>query len=165
MNVTVEWEDGGLRKLRSNLDELREMKVLVGYQPPEGGKRYETGITVAKLAAVHEFGSPDRDPPARSFIRSTIRERAGEISLFEERTVVDVAHGRVKPVDAMSSIGKLVCGLIREKLEGAASWAKPLDPETVERKGDSTPLEETRLLISSLSWRVVRGRTEVARGT
>lgn len=161
--MTVTFHDAGLNKLQRDLAELKKLKLRVGYQPPEGRQRYESGITVAKLAAVHEFGGDDT--PGRSFIRSTIKERQREIGAVQEQVIAEVVRGRMTPVQAMAKIGSFVVGLIRKKLESAAGWAAPLDVETVERKGFATPLQETTLLAQSLSWRVMKaGAGEVARG-
>lgn len=166
MSASVTFIDNGLSKLQQNFDELRRLKARVGYQSPEGKQRYSSGITVAKLAAVHEFGasSPEDGLPARSFIRSTLHEKRGAIAAELERQMVDMVEGRISPVEAMSAVGKFAVGLIRDKLDSAASWAEPLDAATVERKGGAVPLEETELLKRSLSWSVSRGREQLARG-
>ena len=170
MTVSVHYEDEGLQRMRTFFDELKRVKTRVGYQPPDGGTRYETGITVAKLAAVHEFGGDEL--PARSFIRSTIHEQAAAIAAVEEQAIAAALHrvidGHTDPkqaaVEACAAIGKFVVGKIRGKLRSAAGWASALDPETVSRKGSTTPLDETGLLADSLSWRVSQGSTELARG-
>ncbi len=161
-HAVVTFEDQGLEKLRQDLAMLKKLKIRVGYQPPEGKDRYEEGISVAKLAAVMEFGGEDL--PARSFIRSTIFEQQSAIVRVEEQQIARVIEGKATPVEAMSEIGSFVVGLIRAKLESAASWAAPLDPDTIEEKGSATPLSDTQRLSRSLSWRVSIGRQEFARG-
>ena len=141
---------------------LKKMKVKVGYQKPEGAVKYGSGIKVAKLAAVMEFG--DDQTPGRSYIRSTIEEKSAEIAAVEQREIGMVLAGKRTPTEAMSAIGSFVVGLIRTKLLTASAWAAPLADETVEAKGDATPLQETGLLAQALSWRVTLGKTELARG-
>jgi len=189
VSATVTWQDHGLQQLHEQLDELRRMRVKIGYQPPEGRAKYGSGITVAKLAAVHEFGGSivggrhgggvfhtsrgrrkkrhkwgGTGMPARSFIRSTIEDKGAQIAACQEREIAKVIEGKATPVQALSRIGSFVVGLIRAKLEGAAGWAAPLQPATVEAKGHAKPLEETSLLSQSLSWRVMLGKQELARG-
>jgi len=189
VSATVTYHDTGLQKLNEELAELRRMRVKIGYQPPEGRTRYGSGITVAKLAAVHEFGGSivggrhgggvfhtsrgrrkkrhkwgGTGMPARSFIRSTIEEKGAQIAACQEREIAKVIEGKATPVQALSRIGSFVVGLIRAKLEGAAGWAAPLQPATVAAKGHAKPLEETDLLSLSLSWQVSKGRQVLARG-
>ena len=163
MSATVTYQDSGLTKLQADLQELRKLKLKIGYQSPDGRQRYDSDITVAKLAAVVEFGG--EDTPGRSFIRSTIREREKQIGAAQQRLVADVVQGNIEPLDMMKSLGSLIVGMIRHKLDTAPSWAAPLDPATIEGKGSSKPLEDTRMLIESLSWRVTKTKAgEQARG-
>ncbi len=189
MSSSVIYQDAGLQKLHEDLNELRRMRVKIGYQPPEGRAKYGSGITVAKLAAVHEFGGSlvggkhgggvfhtsrgnrkkrhkwgGTGMPARSFMRSTIEEKGAEIAACQERELTKVIEGKATPVQVMSAIGSFVVRLIRAKLKGAAGWAAPLSPETVAAKGHAKPLEETDLLALSLSWKVTKGKQELARG-
>jgi hypothetical protein len=163
MSSTVVWQDMGLERLNKNLLELKKLKVRVGYQEPEGKIKYSSGITVARLAAVIEFGSDET--PARSFIRSTIHESRAAIGRVQREQVQRVITGERTPVEAMSAIGSFVVGLSRRKLDTASGWAAPLKAETAEAKGSPKVLEETGLLNRSLSWRVSSGRTEFARGS
>lgn len=167
MSAAVKIEDAGARRLFDDLAQLRKLKLRVGYQEPEGKLRYSTGITVAKLAAVHEFGAEGSadNIPARSYIRSTIHENQTAIARRYEELAAAMVLGRITPLEVQSHLGSYVVGLIRKKIESAAAWASELDPATVERKGSTTPLDETGLLSRSLSWRVSTGRQEMARGS
>ena len=186
---TIEYEDKGLEDLATRLGVLKKMRLKVGYQKPEGGTKYGSGIKVAKLAAVMEFGGlivggkhgggtfhtgssgksrkhkwGGTSMPARSFMRSTIEEKAAEIEACEMREIRKVIAGEKTPLEAMSAIGSYVVGLIRNKLRSASTWATPLSAATVAAKGSSTPLRETDLLMHSLSWQVNMGRGVLARG-
>lgn len=167
----VIYEDAGTRRLGAFLEALRTAKIQIGYQPPEGRARYSSGISVAKLAAVHEFGGDEL--AARPFIRPTIERYRSAIAAlaFEgiQARLERVVEGKLDPeraaVQVGTAVGVFVVQRIRDRLESAESWAAPLDPETIARKDSGDILEETGLLIQSLSWRVSRGSTELARGT
>lgn len=169
-DVQVIFEDNGAKRLTAYLQALKVTKVSIGYQPPEGRVRYDSGITVAKLAAVHEFGGDDL--PARSFIRPTIVRYQSAIGALAEGEIASrlerVVEGMLDPEKAAeqvaAAIGKFVVARTRERLTSASGWATALAPETVEAKDSAVPLEETGLLIQALSWRVTRGSTEIARG-
>jgi hypothetical protein len=159
------FEDNGLGAALSNIELLGQLRLFVGYQPPDGGEMHPgSGVTIALMAAIHEWGSPEQGIPSRSFIRRTVLQRESEIADLQRKAVEDVMHGRVTPVDAISNVGRSVCGMIRDTLQSASGWAEPLDPETVEAKGHARPLDETQALAEKLSWAVKRGRQIVARG-
>lgn len=170
MNAQLIVEDAGVGRFQAYLQALKAQKVSVGYQSPEGTQRYESGISVAKLAAVHEFGGDDL--AARPFIRPTIQTHSAAIAQLALREIEmrleRVVEGHLDPEQAAtevgSAVGSFVVKKIRARLESASSWAAKLDPETVERKGSATPLQETGLLIQALSWRVSKGSQTLARG-
>lgn len=165
MSVKVSIFEGPLDTMQQRLQMMKKLKLRVGYQD-EGGKQIhpDSEITVAKVAAIMEFGSDEI--PERSFIRSTIRERQREISAEYERQISHVVAGDKEPVPAVAAVGKFVVDLIRKKIRGATAWAEPLDPATVEaKKGKSTPLDWTGTLAENLSYRVSIGRQTFARGS
>ena len=47
--------------------------VMVGL--PKGSNDYPDGTSVIMVGAVHEFGSPSKGIPQRSFLRSTVQEK------------------------------------------------------------------------------------------
>lgn len=153
-------------KLDERIAELKALKLSVGYTRQSGGREIhpDSEITVAKLAAIHEWGSPSDNIPARSFIRRTMHERRREIADELKRAVKAAVEGKITPVQAYARVGKLVLGLIRAKLESASGWAKPLQAATAEEKGHARVLSDTRTLITSLAWRVSKGRQTVAEG-
>lgn len=155
----VEFEDKGLQELFKRLAALRDFRIRVGYQDAEGRMLHpEAEISVAKLAAVHEFGSPEQGIPERSFIRSTITWHEVTIRQFEESQIALVAEGKIEPVEAMSAIGAFVCQAIRGRLENASAWAVPT-------KNGEPPLTDTGTLARNLSWQVRRGSEVVAKGS
>jgi len=166
VTVTVTSETSGLDRLTRDLQQIKKLKLRVGYQD-EGGKAIhpDSEVTVAKIAAVMEFGEGD-DTPARSFIRSTISERAKEIGAEYERQLSLVVTGERPPVQAVAAVGKLVVDLIRRKIKTAGSWAAPLDKDTIRQKGGkTTPLDVSGTLADNLSYRVSIGRETLARGS
>jgi len=160
----VVFEDAKLTAFYDRLAEFKKTKVRIGFQAPEGKEKYESGISVAKLAAVQEFGDDDGDLPARPFMRSTIHEKAGQIASFNEAQVKLVVADLKTPTEAMGDIGSNILSLIKQKLLNAASWAEQDEPKTVAEKGSATPLRDTDKLLDALSWRVHSGRNELARG-
>jgi hypothetical protein len=92
---------GDFDKLEKLVKELgKDYYVDVGIVGPEGKEMHEdSGLTVAGIGAVHEFGSRDGKIPARSFIVKPLMDHQKEI---DEATRKDAAilleKGEVKRV-------------------------------------------------------------------
>ena len=166
VGATFEYRDEGLGKLTRDLAQLKKLKLRVGYQG-ESAKATHPGseITVAKMAAIMEFGSPGAGIPERSFMRSVIDAKQAEIAGELERQISKLVLGKASPVEALSHVGRLTTKLIRDKLLSAGSWAESLDASTAAEKGHGRPLFDTGTLARALTWRVSQGRQTFARGT
>jgi len=158
----VKFEDQALQNTLDQLLELKKMKVKVGYVPPYSRAKYPDGTTVAKVAAIHEFGSGHT--PARSYLRDTIWRHRSSIADLERAQLAKAIAGTITNAQAMEAVGKFILGLYRAKLAAAGSWAKPLDPKTLKQKGDPRVLYDTALLSKSLSYRVAMGRKLIVAG-
>ena len=163
MSVKVTFSDKGLKKLQKTLRGLGDYSVEVGFLD-EAGRRIHPGsvLPVATIAAIVEFG--EDDTPARAFMRSAITLRRTEITKVVEREMALIVNGKKSEVEGLSVIGAFTAKVIRDRISNAASWAAPLDAETVEEKGSARPLEDTGVLKASVGWRVMKAGQRVARG-
>lgn len=110
-------------------------------------------ITVAQLAAVHEFGSPKRRIPERSFLRSAIDESAETLKRTAVNVARNVAAGKLTATQAATRLGLVAQAKVQRKIvDGPFA---PNAPMTVERKGSSRPLIDTGQLRQSVSFEVV----------
>ena len=86
----------------------------------------DSGMTNAKLAAVHEFGSRDGRIPERSFLRLTAEKRGDEMSDFianNEKAIIEkVMKGQTK--DIYKQLGAKWVSYINEcfETEGFGTW-------------------------------------------
>lgn len=96
------------------------------------------------IAAVHEFGSQDGHIPQRSYLRSTIDDRRGEI--FD---LLELQLKKSKPEVAAGRIGMQVVSMVRERIRDRISPA--LKPATIKRKGSDIPLIDTGRLLQSIT--------------
>ena len=102
----------------------------------------DSGMTNAKLAAVHEFGSRDGRIPERSFFRLTYEERGEDMSAFIESNELailkKVMSGKTK--DVYKQLGAKWVSFINEcfETEGFGKWA-PLSEATLEARLAKTP--------------------------
>jgi phage gpG-like protein len=115
-------------------------------------------IGAAGLAAVHEFGSPSRKIPERSFLRKTSFERSAAymsfIDLNKESIFKSITEGRLTS-EVMPKIGAWWVASVLEcfRSRGFGGW-RPLKPATIRRKGSNAPLIDTGALMRSITFEV-----------
>lgn len=117
-------------------------------------------ITVAELAAIHEFGLGNM--PERSFIRSYFDGNGPELGQLLMRLMTQAVKRAVttgKPItdvikrDILSKIGLRAVADIQERIS-AGEITPPLLPATIARKGSSVPLIDTGQLRSAITFEV-----------
>lgn len=155
----TEWQ-----KLLARANEIDQYHVRVGVlssrggaQPAAGTEKVTQSITLAELAAIHEFGSPKAGIPERSFIRSTLMRRV-------RNELVDLCAKLAKQIISQGFDVKRAYGLL-------GSWASaevkktitttdippPLNAQTIRQKGSSRPLVDTGQLLNSITYEIVDG--------
>lgn len=163
ITVSVKLVDKGLKRITKSLKRLDGMRIEIGYLGSEGGAIHpDSRITVAHMALIHIVGADD--VPRRDFMTTAIRMGTDEIERTIAAELRAMIAGTKDEVAALSVVGQLGVKLIRDRLNNAASWADPLEAETIEDKGGSKPLDATGTLERALSWRVMKGSAELARG-
>lgn len=121
----------------------------------EGDADHGEGLTVGELAAIHEFGAPEANIPPRSFIRAWYDEeleqnKAAFREVMRQALTEGGFEGRAER--AFARLGALFVARIQARIiEG-------IDPElkkaTIDAKGSSTPLIDTGVLKSSITFEV-----------
>ena len=153
----------GIKNIVKKLD--KKGKVKVGFFSTS---KYPDGNPVAYIAAIHEFGFPEGKIPARSFMRSTIKEKktawreqvlipmfnkllAGAVSLdFIAEHLGQVASGDMRKTISEIQEPALKKSTISARLARyVAKNPKKKPPETI-----SKPLVETGQMIASLTYAV-----------
>lgn len=109
-------------------------------------------LSVAEIAAVHEFGAPAVNVPQRSFVRATVDAQAAEIQRLQETLFAQVIDGGITEAQALELVGAKVAAMMQARI--TSNIPPPLKPETVERKGSSVALVDTGQLKSSIVWEV-----------
>lgn len=135
-------------ELRSRIDGLRT-KVNVGIP---AGKTDPDGTPVALIAAVHEYGAPEKGIPERSFLRSSIHENRDKYVQLNRRNLVAALHGKMNIEQALGQLGEVAAGDVKAKI--ASGDFASLKPETIKRKGSSKPLIDTGQLRQSVAWEI-----------
>ena len=79
--------------------------VVVGL--PKGSNNYPDGTSVVMVGTVHEFGSPARGIPARSFLRTTMVEGKRKYKNFMGKLAKSVVDGKRTKAEALVLAGAL----------------------------------------------------------
>ena len=80
------------------------------------GGEYSDMSELATIAAVHEFGAPNRGIPERSFLRSGIDENRTKLADIQTRQAQLVADGKRTVKDALGVIGEAAVAFVRRKI-------------------------------------------------
>ena len=150
LNFKLSKRDLGLKSFSKVIQrDLRSRVVAVGVFS-------SAGADVALRAAVHEFGSPSRNIPSRSFIRSTLEEKKQDYRALLRRLfsglLEESIHGSPDIDRAFGILGQKVTSDMREKIR--SNIPPPLKPATIARKGSSVALIDTGRMIQAISYKV-----------
>lgn len=145
--------DHGYRDLLARVFGLRSRaNVDVGILDA-GEEHGEGAVTVLQVAAFNEFGTATI--PERSFIRAWFDEHEGELRKEFAALMRNVVEGKRTREQILELLGQRCVGQIQQRIAAGISPANA--PSTVRRKGSSTPLIDTGVLRSSISYRVKEG--------
>lgn len=151
-------------RLDKRADSLKTDKQLLVGVPADSGTE-DSGISIAKLAWVHEFGAEIKHPrghtitiPQRSFLRAPLKANLPEYRKAFAWFVNRAAQGKISMNQALNQMGMMMA---RDSQEAISKGIDPANADsTIRRKGSSTPLIDTGRLRQSITWRVVDGGEE-----
>lgn len=131
------------------LKEIRGLNVSVGIH--RGDVDPESGLTVATIGTVNEYGSEDGHTPERSFMRSTFREQIKKYRGNMQKIVQAVLVGKYTAREGMGRLGRLAEQDIKAKITSGVEPANAAS--TVKAKGGSTgTLRDDGQLLASIRW-------------
>ena len=111
------------------------------------------GTSVIDVAEWHEFGTATI--PERSFIRAWFDEAEPQLRQDFAALMRTVAAGKRTRAEVLELMGQRMVGQVQARM--AAGVPPPNAPSTVRRKGSSTPLIDTGVLRSSVTYRTGGG--------
>lgn len=151
MGGSVTIKDNRLRSFMKRIKGLKNISVTVGVQGDMAQEEHPDGaMTMATLAATHEFGSEDgRHPPQRSYLRSTFDENQERYKKEMDKGGKDVAKGKITARGVMFELGEGIRKDIIKKIK--AGIPPELSQRTKDAKGSSTPLIDKGHLIGSIT--------------
>lgn len=155
---TIRTSGEGKKRLEHALKNLDGKVGKVGWF--QSAKYNDKNATnVAYVAAIHEFGVPEKNIPARSFMRPTISEKSNEWRDVVHQLAVQVLKGELTIEQVMDGIGLKAAGDIREAIATLTSPAiKDATIKARTRKyadksisASSKPLVDTKVLLNTLT--------------
>jgi hypothetical protein len=164
--VRIRDKDRGMKRIRSVLRQaqMRRKVVVVGWlDDGKGGEDHDAadGLTVAQLAAVHEYGAEIETTngtiviPARAPLRTTMDEQR-DANVKKLRVLATaVLEGRIELDKALNIFGVDMVGQVVKRIR--VGLPPPNAPSTIARKGSSKPLIDTAQLVQSVQ-HIVRER-------
>lgn len=128
--ITIRTKDTGLGAM---LKRLTSPEVTVGVHSSDGGQVEEgSSLTVAEIAAIHEFGL---GVPERSWLRAFVDENRDKLSDMLATTARLIAEGKYTQEVAMNRFGLAVVGMVKQRIVDG------IEPELAE----ATKLEKMRV--------------------
>lgn len=145
---------GGADRIRSVLKRIDKKQIRTGFFPEA---QYPDGTPVAYVAAIHEFGAPQRSIPARPFMRPTAEQKKSEWGRQVAGAVRGSIDGKVDVAQAFDAIGAMAAGDIGRTISRVKT--PPLKASTLRARQtrkktpgvSKKPLVDTGLLIQSVS--------------
>jgi phage gpG-like protein len=154
--VTDKGFDNAMKEIaKARAGSFVKVGVLADAQKPEDAQ----GLTMQQLAAVHEFGTTKAGRggnitiPERSFIRSTMDERRGELNRLTDKVITQVMLGQYKMKQGLAILGEFIEAAIKRKM--TLMKDPPNAPSTIAQKGSSNPLIDTGRLRASIRHKTV----------
>jgi len=143
---------GGAR-LTAALKELDGLQAKTGWFETA---KYATGVNVAQVAAVHEFGATITHEngaksviPARPFMRPTVAEKGSEWVDMLAAGARSVLTGGATAPQVMEVVALRAAADVAKTISKITS--PPLSPLTIARKGSTKPLVDTGQMIQAVT--------------
>lgn len=139
-----------MRALEAKIAALRGLGVVVGVTAKTNSRSGK--FSNAELAAIHEFGSPARNIPERSFLRKPLINNAAVIANLAKNAVGKFITGQITAEAALGALGEEAKNI--SKVAIAEGITPALKPATIKRKKSTKPLIDTGQLLNSITYEV-----------
>lgn len=156
-NGSVSVNTKGMTELQRHLKAGTYARVgVVGDTAARTGESY--AMTNAEIGLINEVGSMERNIPARSWLRLPLWLKEKELAAYVKSPPIMKLLLAGKVTEALKLIGIFGETIVQGAFEtrGYGQW-EPNAPSTIDRKGSSAPLIDTRQLSRSVTSDVVQG--------
>ncbi len=146
IKIVRDLDETRLRVFVNNAENAARV-VNAGY--PQGAEEKD-GTSLAMIAAVHNFGSPERGIPERPFMTTAVHQAQAQVVELNRRNILKIIQGEMTTETALGQLGALAVGAIQKSIK-SGDWA-PLAQATIDRKGSSKPLYDTGQMLQSTTF-------------
>jgi len=145
--------DKGYKRLVKQVFGEEKAEVKFGILEAEGNVNHGGKQTVLDIAVIHEFGLGH--VPRRSFIADYVDQNATRMYAQAKALMVSVVKGNRTKGQILEILGQRWVGEMQKRISSGISPS--LAPQTIKRKGSSTPLIDTGQLRASITYQVKLG--------
>jgi len=133
--------DHGWKKIKKRLKEMDGAYTAVGFPGQTTGKEKVEGgaMTVAELAAIHEFGTRDGKIPKRPFMRDTYKNKEKQVMVLRDKLYNQILDLKTTAKKGLGKLGAWYAGQIQETI--TRGFFKPL--KKARKDGSNKPLMDT----------------------
>lgn len=158
--MSVTDTDHGYAALVERVFGLAQQKpvITIGIHEEEGAGAHPTEdeieetVTILLVAIFNEFGTSDGHVPERSFIRAWFDEAEPELRKDLVTLMRSVVAGKRTSREILELMGQRAVGQIQQRI--SSGIAPPNAPSTIRQKGSSTPLIDSGILRSSVTYKI-----------
>lgn len=111
----------------------------------------EHGQTIAEIGWWNEFGT--RQIPERPFLRTGLREKVPKYRMILNTGMRKILIGQMKSDQLLGILGVAAVADVQAKIIMVST--PPNAPMTVEKKGSSSPLQDTGALKQHINWAIL----------
>ena len=131
-----------LEKIATNMGGPNSVRIGL----PKGTNNYPDGTSTIMVGTVHEFGSPSRGIPQRSYLRSTLVEGKRQYKRTLKNLAGKIVDGKITKTEALNLLGLHVQTDVRDKITDLTTPAL--------KSRDGNPLVDTGHLRQSITFEV-----------
>lgn len=95
---------------------VRSLEDIVGKVGWFQTAHYKDGTSVAYVAAIHEFGVPEKNIPPRLGMRATADEKRAKWAGVAEQSAKQILAGNMTPWEGMERLGLVAAGDVRKHI-------------------------------------------------
>lgn len=124
---------------------LGKKSVYVGYPASAGGE-------MVMRAAVHQFGSIERNIPPRPFLDKGVEKGSDKYKKLAKSRMKPILQGRLSVDNYYKLAGQIATAEVKKYIREGDFV--PLSPMTIKRKGSSKPLIDTGQMRNTVTYEV-----------
>lgn len=142
-------------KIQAFLDRAKSAARQVNVGFPDNGAKEADGTSVAMIAAVQNFGSPEQGIPERPFLTQAITKNQLNFIKLNRKNILKILEDKMTSEDALGQLGAYAAGQVQVEIK--TGEFQELSPRTIARrkKNSTRPLYDTGQMVQSVTYVLV----------